>query len=176
MPTKVIVVDIDGTILNVNQRIRATLIEIGAPPDTDARRVADSLRGRLRSRFFDVFLSEKFTHLDEPIPAVIEDTKRQQALTGLPVVFLTGRPAIMRKSTRKGVDDAGIAYEELILRPRHQRMQRTAEFKVDAIKSRGYEPRLVFDDDREILSAFAAAFPSAELHLITGDATTPWPD
>ena len=174
---QVIVCDIDGTVLNVNERIRAVLSEIGAPADGEhAGRAADGLRGRARSRFFDIFLSEKYTHLDTPIPAAIESLRQEQARTGLPIVFLTGRPSTMRKSTRKGIAETGLEYEELILRPRDRRMQRTTEFKVEAIRDRGYEPRLVFDDDVEILAAFAAAFPSAELFLVAGEAATPWPD
>ena len=173
---EVIVSDIDGTVLNVSERIRAVLEEIGAPAAKDSIRAADTLRGSMRSRFFTVFLSEKYTHLDTPIPAVIAMLKEQQLRTGLPVVFLTGRPSSMRKSTKGALAATGIAYEELILRPRSRQMQRTTEFKVEALRSREYDPKVIFDDDREILAAFAASFPAAVLHLVTGETTTPWPD
>lgn len=172
----VIVSDIDGTIVDVRERIRATLREIGEPFGEDVQRAADALRGSQRSRFFDLFLTEKFTHFDAPIPAVIEALDAARSRSGLPVVFLTGRPATMRKSSRKAIAAAGIEPHEIILRPKHHRMTRTTRFKVEALKDRGYHPRIVFDDDAEILAAIAAAFPNAELHLVSGDATTPWPE
>ena len=173
---EVLVSDIDGTVLDVTRRIEAVLDEIGAPQGTDSRWAADALKGKMRSRFFDVFLSEKYTHLDTPIPAGIAMLEEQMRLSGLPLVLLTGRPSSMRKSTRKAIAETGLAYEELVMRPRHQQMQRTTEFKVQALQSRQYEPKIALDDDAEILSAFAASFPAAKLYLVTGETTTPWPD
>lgn len=172
----VIVSDVDGTVLDVTARIRAALEEIGEPAEPDPATAADALRGRQRSRFFEVFLSERHTHLDEPVWEVIRTLDRTRITTGRPVVFLTGRPASMRGSTRKALREIGIPYQELILRPRHQSMMRTSLFKVQALQSRGYFPKVVFDDDREILAAIAQAFPGAKLHLVRGAFTTPWPE
>jgi hypothetical protein len=173
---KAIICDIDGTVLNVNERIAATLREIGVEPGRDGARVADSLRGKQRSRFFDLFLSEKYTHLDTPIPQVIASIEKLQVETALPLVFLSGRPSSMKRSTRKGLEETGLTYESMLLKPRGQQMRPTAGFKVQAIRDSGYEPAHVFDDDPEILAAIAAAYPHASYYLVTGDYTTPWPD
>jgi hypothetical protein len=173
---KVILSDVDGTIVDVNQRIVRCLADIGVEAGPAPSATADQLPRPLRSRFFDLFLSERYTHLDEPIPSVIELIAGIQRETGLPLVFLSGRPASMRKSTRAAIENTGLAVQEIILRPRNQRMRRTTEFKVDAIESRGYEPQLVLDDDAAILAAFAAKYPEATYYQVRGPQATPWPD
>ena len=171
-----IICDIDGTVLNVNERIAATLREIGVEPGPHGARVADGLRGKQRSMFFDVFLSEKYTHLDTRIPQVIATIEKLQVATALPLVFVSGRPSNMRRSTSKGLAQTGLAYEAVILKPQRQQMRPTAGFKVEAIRDRGYEPVHVFDDDAEILAAVAAVYPHAAYYLVTGDYATPWHD
>ena len=172
----VIVSDIDGTVLDVNDRIAAVLREIGVEPTDTPGRVADQLQRPLRARFYDTFLSEKYTGLDKPVTEVIAALRDLQEKTGLPVVFLSGRPDNMRRSTRKAIDATGLSYAEIVLRPRSQRMRKTTEFKVEALGCRDYRPQHIFDDDVEILAALAAAFPDATLHRVEGAQTTPWPD
>jgi hypothetical protein len=173
---QVIVCDIDGTVVDVTGRIEACLREIGVAPVPDAQVAANALKGKDRSRFFDVFLSEKYTRLDTPVPEIVAAVRDLQAVSGLPVVFLSGRPESMKKSTRQVLNETGLAYNALILRPISQRMRKTTDFKVDAVKRRAYDPKHVLDDDAEILAAFAVAFPSATLYRISGSQATPWPD
>ena len=172
----VILCDIDGTVVNVDARIAKCLNEIGVDPRGQPSAIADSLRGRQKSQFFDLFLSEKFTHLDTAVPEIIQQVRDLQLKTGLPLVFLSGRPSTMRRSTRAALLATGLPFEEILLRPRSQRMRRTTEFKVEAVLEHGYRPIHVLDDDAEILAAFSAAFPEAVLHLVTGRQATPWPD
>lgn len=172
----VIVSDIDGTVLDVNDRIAAVLREIGVEPAGAPGRVADLLQRPLRSRFYDLFLSEKYTDLDKPVPEVIAFLRELREATGLPVVFLSGRPDSMKRSTHQALDAIGVPYAEIVLRPRRQRMRKTTEFKVDMLQRRGYQPRHVLDDDVEILAALKQAFPEAELHRVQGAQMTPWPD
>jgi hypothetical protein len=172
----VIICDIDGTVLDVNDRIAAVLTEIGVEAGESPSRVADTLQRPYRSRFYDLFLSEKYTHLDKPVPEVVAFLRDIQLSTGLPVVYLSGRPDWMTRSTRTALDSLGLEYHEIVLRPRKQRMRKTTEFKVDAVRTRDYQPKHIVDDDAEILTAFATAFPDATLHRVQGSQTTPWPD
>jgi hypothetical protein len=176
LPVDVIICDIDGTVLDVNDRIAAVLKEIGVEAGEFPSRVADTLQRPYRSRFYDLFLSEKYTHLDKPVPEVVAYLRDLHASTGLPLVYLSGRPDWMKRSTVTALDGLGLDYHEIVLRPRRQRMRKTTEFKVDAVQSRNYEPKHILDDDAEILSAFAAAFPEATMHRVEGSQTTPWPD
>ena len=173
---QVIVSDIDGTVVDVRGRIEAVLGELGVPSRGDPIRVADTLDRRLRSGFYRLFLSEKYTHLDAPVPEIAAALQELQARTALPLVMLSGRPAAMKRSTQRALDSLAMDVKEVILRPRSQSMQRTTLFKVEALRGRGYEPRYIFDDDPEILAALAEAFPDAELILVRGPQTTPWPE
>ena len=170
---QVIICDVDATVVDVNDRIGACLRELGVAVPSVPAAAVDMLPKRLRRRFFAAFFSPRNTHLDKPIAAVVEAVRSLQAETRLPLIFLSGRPSAMRKATRKVLDETGLTWEELILRGSKQQGS-TVEFKVKAALSRGYEPKHVFDDDQEVLAAFAVAFPGAVLHLVSGDKVTPW--
>jgi hypothetical protein len=172
----VIICDIDGTVLDVTKRIAKSLEEAGVDPTSRPQAVADNLPRSLRSKFYDVFLSEKYAGLDEPVPEIIEAVGEMQRVRGLPIVYLSGRPEGMRCATEAALKSIDLPFEEIVLRPRRQQMMRTTEFKVQAVKQRPYEPRVVYDDDVEILAAFRAAFAGAELHLVRGPQVTPWLD
>jgi hypothetical protein len=172
----VIICDIDGTVLDVTRRIARSLEEIGVPPTDQPLRVADTVPRNLRSRFYDVFLSEKYADLDEPVPEIIEAIAVKQRSVSLPVVYLSGRPEGLRGATESALKGLDLPYTEILLRPKRQQMMRTTEFKIQAVKHRDYDPRVVYDDDVEILAAFRTAFRSAELHLVRGPQVTPWLD
>jgi hypothetical protein len=172
----VIVSDIDGTVLDVSGRIEAVLNEIGVPYSGNPLRVADTLRSKQRSRFYSLFLSERYTHLDKPVPEVIAALRDLQNESGLPLVMLSGRPIWMKRSTMAALDAMGLPIEAVLLRPKSRQMQRTADFKVETLQERRYRPRYAYDDDDVILAAFASAYPEAVLIKVTGPQTTPWPD
>jgi hypothetical protein len=172
----VIICDIDGTVLDVTRRIAKSLEEIGVPPTDQPLRVADTIPRNLRSRFYDVFLSEKYAGLDEPVFEIIQAIGVRQRSVGLPVVYLSGRPEGMRRATETALSALDLPYKEIVLRPKRQQMMRTTEFKVQTVKDKHYEPRVVYDDDPGILAAFRAAFSGAELHLVRGPQVTPWLD
>ena len=172
----VIICDIDGTVLDVTDRIAAVLHEIGIDPSGKPSQVADMLQPPHRSLFYDLFLSEKYTHLDKPVPEVVSYLRDLQLSTGLPVVFLSARPDAMKRSTLAAIKALDVPYKEVVLRPWNQRFRKTTEFKVDAVQKRGYAPKHILDDHADILSALAAAFPEATMHRVQGSQTTPWPD
>lgn len=172
----VIICDIDGTIMDVSKRMERCLLDVGIEPGPNPSVTADGLKSPMRSKFFNLFLSEKYAALDEPIPSMIEQVAKLQEESGLPLVFLTGRPADMRRSTRKAVKATGLAFHELILRSRPERFKKTTEFKLGAVRSREYTPKIVIDDDTDILAAFACEYSDAAYYLVRGPQATPWND
>ena len=161
-----IIVDIDGTVLDVTERMKASLRDAGVKPGENPSRTVEGLRGKLKNDFFARFQSEAHTHLDTPIPEVIEELRQLLQVAELPIVYLSGRLASMKKSTQKAIDTIDLPYEAIVLRPWNQRMRRTTDLKIALTKERGYEPVHVFDDDASILAAFAAAFPGVTLHQV----------
>jgi hypothetical protein len=173
---EVILSDIDGTVLDVDARIARSLEEIGVDPGSHPSQTADLLQRPLKSRFFDVFLTEKHAGLDQPIPEIIAFVADLQKQSGLELVFLSGRPETMKRATHAAIEATGLVFREILLRPRSQRMRRTTEFKVDAVVKRGYEPSIILDDDVGILAAFSTKFASAKLYHVKGPQATPWSD
>src|SRR5688572_25869808 len=163
---QVIIADIDGTVLDVTERMRASLRDAGVEPGDDPSRTVDGLRGKAKNDFFERFQSEAHTHLDTPIPEVIEELKQLQQETELPIVYLSGRLSSMRKSTKAALEAIDLPFEAIVLRPWSQRMRRTTDLKIALTREKGYEPVHVFDDDASILAAFGAAFPNVTLHQV----------
>ena len=58
---KCAVFDIDGVIFDVSDRIRATLEELGVDSIDEVKR-----NPKLRTKFWKIFLSPKYMHLDKP--------------------------------------------------------------------------------------------------------------
>jgi hypothetical protein len=170
---RVIISDIDGTVLDVEPRIVACLNEIGAEYSGEAIRVSRTLPSKQRDAFYDVFLSQKYLHLDRPIPRAVEELRELQASTGLPLVYLSGRLANMAKGTRAALEKVGLPFEAMVLRPMRDRMMRTDRWKIGAIRECGYEPVHIFDDDGLILEALSAAFPAAVMHDLSGPKAVP---
>jgi len=172
----VIISDVDGTVFDVTERIKKSLLDVGLKPGSDPIATADNLVRPHRGRFLDVFLSNRYIDLDTPVPAIIETLARLQAETDLPLVFLTGRPNNLRRPTEKALEETGLRIVGIHVRSQRERFKRTTEFKVDLVRRKQLMPVHIFDDDPEILAAFAEAFPAAHLHLVRGSQTTPWPD
>ena len=171
---QVIVSDIDGTVLDVEPRIAAVLNELGVErPAGEAIRVSRALTGKQRDRFYDLFLSNKYLHLDQPIPAAVEQIGALQHETGLPLVYLSGRLANMSRETLAALTELGLPFETALLRPLRQRMMRTDRWKVSAIREHSYEPLHIFDDDSAILAALGEAFPDAALYDLSGPPAAP---
>ena len=167
---RVIISDIDGTVLDVEPRLAAVLRELGVEPGGDTIRVSRTLPRKLRDRFYNLFLSDTYINLDRPIAPAVDELRSIHASTGLPIVYLSGRLTSMRKATRAALEAIGLPFEELILKPDSARMRGTAEWKVSAIREHGYDPEHIFDDDSDVLAALRAAFPAAELHDLSGPA------
>ncbi len=169
----VIICDIDGTVLDVEPRIAASLVEIGVEYGGEAIRVSRTLPRHLRGPFYDAFLSNKHLHLDRPIAASIDRIAALQQETGLPLVYLSGRLSGMEAATRHALEAIGLPFEAMVLKPQRERMRGTAAWKVAAIRDHGYEPLHILDDDAEVLAALGLAFPAAKLYDLNGARTVP---
>lgn len=170
---QVIICDIDGTVLDVEPRIAACLEAIGVPFEGSALRVTDNLKSAEKDRFYKLFLSNDYLHLDEPISQSIEQIRGLVEETKLPLVYLSGRLQSMTRPTKTALDAIGLPYEKLLLKPIRQRMRRTAQWKIGTIRENGYEPAHILDDDADILAALGEAFPSALLYDLSGRKSTP---
>src|SRR4051812_29126899 len=109
---RVIICDIDGTVLDVEPRIAAVLQEMGVEPGRDGTRVSRTLPRKLRDRFYDLFLSEGYLHRDQPIAEAVEQVGALQRESGLPLVYLSGRLSTMRQPTRAALEAIGLPFVE----------------------------------------------------------------
>ena len=151
---RVAVFDIDGVLVDVTERMRASLEEVGAGDVCDP----DLLRGEQRKRFWDVFLSSKYIHLDRPRRAGIELLNRARE-EGKVIVLLSSRRGGMVKDTIKQMTDIGVEWDVLVHRAEGytREFARDYEFKRDFVKEYlgGFVSELHDDFDR-IINVFAA--------------------
>lgn len=103
-----IVTDIDNTILRTERRLRRVLEELGWEelfPRIRAR--YDGVKALLgpeeQEAFYRLFLSERYLHLDEPLPGAAEALRSLQE-AGYRIVYLTGRHDSPGDSMRRGTE------------------------------------------------------------------------
>lgn len=94
--------------MDSSARLSATLSEIGA-------RSFGELSGERRWRFWEVFLSTKYIHLDRPNPVAIELAKERKR-EGYGIVIVTGRPARLRDVTLVQLTSFGVPFDLLVMR------------------------------------------------------------
>ncbi len=103
-----IVTDIDNTILRTERRLRKVLEELGWEelfPQIRAR--YDGVKALLspeeQDRFYGLFLSECYLHLDEPLPGAAQALRALQE-AGYRIIYLTGRHDAPGDSMRRGTE------------------------------------------------------------------------
>jgi hypothetical protein len=166
--TDVLAVDLDDTVVDATDRVAAALRDIGVEPGSDPSATVDSLPGKQKTAFFQIFQSEKYTDMDKPNIRVIAKIREVAKETGLPAVIVTGRLDSMMDSVNKAAGMLGIPVKDVIVRKESERKRKTSEYKVSEMKARGYRPVHVFDDDEGNLAAFAAEWPDIKLHHVKG--------
>lgn len=166
---EVIVVDVDGTLVDVSERASAAFHEIGMKvKPQDWEDVYEELDPAEKNRFLRRFLSDKYASLDKPHKAVVSFVKRLYDRTELPVVLLTGRPEEMQdthKNVAQILMQAGVPVSDVIQRREELKFMRSHTYKVKMLKEKGFIPRIAVDDMEYILDAFASEWPDAELYL-----------
>ena len=138
------VTDIDNTIADTRNRVRRALEEIDRPEvyERTADRYGgfgDHLDGKEQERFWSLFLSGKYLHLDEPAPGSAE-LLRGINNAGIDLIYRTGRHEgngdSMRPGTETWLEDHGFPTPEiegvkLFMKPR--RKMNDKEFKLDKL-------------------------------------------
>ncbi len=108
MAVEQLVTDIDNTILRTERRLRKALEEIGREelfPQLRARYdgVKALLNPEEQEAFYRLFLSERYLHLDEPLPGAAEALRALRE-AGYRIVYLTGRHDSPEDSMRLGTE------------------------------------------------------------------------
>jgi len=153
---RAVVFDIDGVLVDSSERFRKAMEEVGVKDPKE-------LAGEARRRFWEVFLSEKYLHLDTPNEEYIEKLREYRS-QGYRIVILTGRPERMRKATEEQLKRLGIEYDEAVFRQEGD-YSKDHEFKskaLEALKER-YRVEAIYDDSEAV--AEAASKLGIEAHL-----------
>jgi len=105
-----LVTDIDSTILRTERRLWMVLKELGREelfPELRSRHDHDGVKALLKpgeqERFYQLFLSERYLSLDEPLPGAAEALQVLRE-TGYRIVYLTGRHDSPGDSMRRGTE------------------------------------------------------------------------
>ncbi len=167
--TEIILLDVDGTLVDVSERAARSMKDIGVKVSPEEwEDVYATFDWAKKDKFLRIFLSDKYTHMDRPYNDVFQFVKRLVNRTSLPVVVLTGRPEEMGHTGE--VDQMllhqGIPVREVIARGEGEERTKTAGFKVRMVQQRGYKPVHIFDDDPRNLVAFATEWPEASIYRI----------
>ncbi len=110
---KAVVFDIDNTLIDSRKRFYKSL-EIAT--NGRSKKTFKELDEDERSRFWDIFLNDKFLYLDEPIKEAINELLERYK-DGYHIIILTGRPEKMRDATIKQLRRFKIPFHELYMRP-----------------------------------------------------------
>jgi len=111
-----IVYDIDNTLLDVRERYWRSIEEAGGDP----LRSMSKLRKNIKEKFWKIFLSDKYLHLDKPHKKTIEEVNRKFD-NGYIIILITGRPEYMRDATIEQLKKYNVKYHILIMRPNDNR-------------------------------------------------------
>jgi phosphoglycolate phosphatase-like HAD superfamily hydrolase len=99
---KILITDLDNTLIDSRERFKRSIAEAldyslisGVSPILNVRRLSKEQR----DRFYDVFLSGKYTDLDIPVNGAVEVLSRLRSF-GLGIMYLTGRHHSERESMK----------------------------------------------------------------------------
>lgn len=166
---KIIIVDIDDTIVDVTERMRYVLKELGFDVEglskAELNDIVDSLEGEKRNKFFKKFLDDKLVYLDEVNEEVLRFLYNYQQEKKVPIVIITGRPGRMQ-STFDIIDT--MKEFDFDIRRIHVRGDHlpAVYYKNVILKRYAYDPIAIFDDDKEILDLMKELYPKMEAYWI----------
>lgn len=166
---EVIILDIDDTVVDTIKRVRAVLTELGYKVANAGREELNSIVEGLdildKSKFFKLFLSDKYTHLDSYNEHVIDHVVSVQLQTDLPVVIITGRPVGMTSTEQviAYLRKRGIKILDVITRESATDLRHSKNFKLTALQLKEYIPAYIYDDDHDVLDAVSDIYPNAIL-------------
>lgn len=147
-PGRCVLFDVDGVLVDSSARLSASLAEVGA-------RSIDELRDpSTRSRFWEVFLSEKYIHLDRPNPTAVELLRRRRE-EGYGIVVVTGRPYRLSSATLRQLDELGVPYDAVVFRF-DDYFGKDREYKLRVLEELGIDAAEAHDDSPEVCRAYSA--------------------
>ncbi|RLF18787.1 MAG: hypothetical protein DRZ82_07655 [Thermoprotei archaeon] len=152
--------DLDGVLVDPSERLRVTLRKLRLPLDTDV----EKLRGSLRRRFWEIFLSPNMLQWDKPREIGIElfhDRRRKGR-----VIIVTGRPITLRRHTLKELAVFGLEIrdnEDIIFRPKGD-IRPDYEYKAEVISNID-DVVEIHDDSIRVLETLRRIKPFATLYL-----------
>jgi tRNA nucleotidyltransferase (CCA-adding enzyme) len=173
----VIVVDVDGTLVDVSARAVQSFKDMGVEVSADNwEGELKKIKGPQKGQFFKSFLSDKYTDLDVPYPNVINFVKKMSDETNLPVVILTGRPSHMKhtQTVASMLAEKGIPIKDVLSRGRSEGFMKTPQLKVSSLKTNGYKVHFALDDEPRILDAIGSEWPEARLYRADRGTLTPY--
>ena len=149
--------DLDMTLIDVHARYCRCMEELGFSGNTSLK----TLSSKDRAKFWKLFLSDKYIWLDKPIDHVIK-IARERFRRGYGILILTGRPVDMELITRRQLEEFGIPYHSLIMRPKGY-YEETVKFKkeiVDYLINLGLKIVEIHDDDYEFIKLINKDYPA----------------
>lgn len=156
IPEKCAVFDIDNTIFDSRRRFHVAISQFNVSSPRE-------LPLETRRMFWERFLDPQLFSLDVPISRTIEmmlAAKRR----GLRLVLITGRYERLRRETELQLLQAGVPYDDLIMRP-DGNFQKDAELKPSLLRSLDCEIVEYHDDDLDTLIEVRKISPKALLFL-----------
>ncbi len=157
---EIIIYDIDNTLIDVSKRYMKSIEESGIDPHTNIRRIPP----KERAKFWKIFLSNKYLHLDKPNMGEIENLMKKYN-EGYGIILLTGRPETLRKDTIKQLEKFGIKYHALIMRPKNNR-EPDKYYKTKLIKEMiNYGLKIIeyHEDDPATIDVIKKNFPDIKV-------------
>jgi len=157
---KIILYDIDNTLIDVSERYRMSLRESGLDPNINIRKIPPNER----NKFWKVFLSNKYMHLDKPDEQEIKNLNEKYD-TGYGIILITGRSETLRKDTLEQLRRFGIKYHALIMRPKNNR-EPDKIYKVELIRemvNMGLDIVEYHEDDPATVKIIKEEFPQIKV-------------
>lgn len=140
----VVVLDVDGVLVDCSGRLGRSLEEVGATSVSE-------LKGEQRKRFWEIFLSEKYIHLDKPNPVGVELARRLGAVH--PVVVISGRPARLAEATIRQLKEFGVPFAAVVFRADGY-YGKDHEYKERAVQALGLRVVEAHDDSEEVCKVY----------------------
>ena len=155
---KTVIFDIDGVIADISNRLKNSLKELGVSEVSSIPRFK-------RKKFWEIFLSSKYMHLDEPITENIQyiRTLKKQ---GYRIILLTGRREDTQKQpTLKQLETWNVPYDEIYFRKPGDK-RKDVVYKASIVRKllkRGYEIVEIWDDMEKIAHKLKEIVPNAKI-------------
>ncbi len=144
----VVVLDIEGVLIDVSERIKRCIKEVNKKFRISARNI-NELKGEARRYFWEYFMSTRYLDLDKPILCNIELAKELQRQYKL--ILITGAFCNVAKVHKKKLERFGLKFT-MFCRPIGNKLPASI-FKREIIKklvSKGYEIVMIFDDNEKV--------------------------